>query len=315
VPLQRWRGLPRLLHLICLSTHMWLSRKEFLEVIERVPLVSIDLVIRDPKNRILLGRRTNEPARGEWFVPGGRIYKDESLPIAFQRICRDEIKEEHSQGEARFVGCFTNKYRTNRYLEPGITTHYVVLAYELRLTDKFKLPEAEQHTEFRWFTQEKADPHLSKEADPDVNEYVLPYFRDSSGMRVAQYQALNARRDVFNNLLWQTPVISLTAQAFLFTIILSKDGTEPGRTIACFLSLTSALASLHLLAKHRFLETQHAVLLHAYEDARRWYAANRIFKPANVTLRVKAYWVWRILLWAFFIAAALSLQMSLIGLL
>ena len=31
-----------------------------------------------------MGQRTNEPARGSWFVPGGRILKDEPLDEAMQ---------------------------------------------------------------------------------------------------------------------------------------------------------------------------------------------------------------------------------------
>lgn len=292
---------------------MQLTSEEFLDVIARTPLVSIDLVIRDQKNRILLGRRANEPAKGKWFVPGGRIYKDESLADAFQRICAIEIEERHTQGEARFVGTFTHKYDTNVFLASGITTHYVVLAFELRLTDSFKLPTTTQHSEFRWFTQEEADPDLNRGTDPDVHQYVLAYFRDPSGMDEAQYQALNARRDIFNNLVWQTPVISLTAQAFLFTIILSKDGTDLGRIIGSILALISALGSLQLLAKHRFMEVQHAMILQSYETAHTWYAANRQFRAPNWVVRRSSYWVWIGVLWTFFFAAVLSIPMIFLG--
>jgi hypothetical protein len=40
------------------------------------PLVSIDLIIRDNADRVLLGLRNNEPAKGYFFVPGGIILKD-----------------------------------------------------------------------------------------------------------------------------------------------------------------------------------------------------------------------------------------------
>jgi len=55
---------------------MRLGREEFLEVVERAPLVSIDLIVRRGDGLVLLGRRTNEPAKDFWFVPGGRIYKN-----------------------------------------------------------------------------------------------------------------------------------------------------------------------------------------------------------------------------------------------
>ncbi len=59
-----------------------LARDAFLAVVRDAPLVSIDLVLPDDVGRLLMGLRTNEPARGSWFVPGGRILKDEPLDEA-----------------------------------------------------------------------------------------------------------------------------------------------------------------------------------------------------------------------------------------
>ena len=53
-----------------------LPSKKFEVVVESTPLVSIDLVVRAPDKKILLGKRVNRPAQGYWFVPGGRILKD-----------------------------------------------------------------------------------------------------------------------------------------------------------------------------------------------------------------------------------------------
>src|SRR3954466_13792753 len=54
-----------------------LSDAQFADVVRLAPLVSIDLVIRDPDGDVLVGLRTNAPAKGFWFVPGGRIRKNE----------------------------------------------------------------------------------------------------------------------------------------------------------------------------------------------------------------------------------------------
>jgi colanic acid biosynthesis protein WcaH len=317
---------------------MHLSDQDFLEVITRTPLVSIDLVVRNPKNRILLGFRTNEPAKGKWFVPGGRIKKGENIEDAFQRICLTEIKETHSKSEARLIGVFTHIHDKNVFLVEGIRTHYVVLAYELRFSEDFELQKTEQHSKFRWFTPEEVDPPKGEKAYPDVHKLVVPYFRHPSQMAPEQYDALNARRDSFNNLLWQTPVLSLTAQAFLFTIIFSTGASTVGRIVAGILSAIIAVASLQLLAKHRFMEKQHAKILHTYEDACKPYAANRSFKAMNRestikpqsgikllkwfykrldncfkawTLNWSSYLVWRIVLWTIFYAALLSLGLNL----
>jgi colanic acid biosynthesis protein WcaH len=85
-----------------------LSNQELLEVIQRTPLVSIDLVARDSDSRMLLGLRMNEPAKDTWFVPGGRILKDESLDDAFTRITRSELGIECLRSQACFLGLFTH---------------------------------------------------------------------------------------------------------------------------------------------------------------------------------------------------------------
>lgn len=51
---------------------------EFAHIVRLAPLVSIDLIIRAAKQNVLVALRTNEPARGVYFVPGGRIRKDET---------------------------------------------------------------------------------------------------------------------------------------------------------------------------------------------------------------------------------------------
>ncbi len=38
-------------------------------VIRHRPIVCIDLLVRDPEERLLVGMRKNRPAQGTWFVP------------------------------------------------------------------------------------------------------------------------------------------------------------------------------------------------------------------------------------------------------
>ena len=79
-----------------------------------------------------------------------------------------------------------------------------------------------------------------------------------------QYQVVAARRQNYDNLLWQTPVISLTGQAFLFTIALGS-GSKLSRIIASLLALIAALASSQPLARHRHFEVYYSKLLESVE--------------------------------------------------
>jgi colanic acid biosynthesis protein WcaH len=64
----------------------FLAEKDFIELIDRAPLVSIDLVITRPDGKVLLGKRVNSPAANTWFAPGGRIEKFEDVDEALKRI-------------------------------------------------------------------------------------------------------------------------------------------------------------------------------------------------------------------------------------
>jgi colanic acid biosynthesis protein WcaH len=129
----------------------WLERSAFLDLVRLAPLVSIDLVVSDPAGRLLLGRRNNAPAKGFWFVPGGRILKGERLDAAFARVARAELGLELSRSDGRFLGVFEHLYDDNVSERGGFGTHYVVLAHAVELKDG-TLPAADpQHSAYRWW--------------------------------------------------------------------------------------------------------------------------------------------------------------------
>lgn len=132
-----------------------LSDDEFLEVVRNTPLVSMDLVVRDSQGRVLLGLRTNEPAKGFWFVPGGRIRKDERLAEAFARLTREELGCAKALADARLLGVYEHLYDTNALGAHGVTTHYVVLGYELCLEAAVASLPLAQHSGYRWVSVEQ----------------------------------------------------------------------------------------------------------------------------------------------------------------
>ena len=80
-----------------------------------------------------------------------------------------------------------------------------------------------------------------------------------------QYSILNARRDNYNNLIWNTPMLSLAALSFLFTIIFSDRIGSTELLILSVLSLIFSVFSMQLLMKHRFFESKIAKTLHQFE--------------------------------------------------
>ena len=83
---------------------MWLSNELFRSVVDSTPLISIDLVVLNSKGECLLGQRLNRPAQGNWFVPGGRILKNETLDAAFNRLTLEELGKVSARSDARLLG-------------------------------------------------------------------------------------------------------------------------------------------------------------------------------------------------------------------
>jgi colanic acid biosynthesis protein WcaH len=96
-----------------------IDNSDFARIIRYAPLVSIDIIVRDPQGKALLGLRANEPARGKYFVPGGAIRKNETIRDAFARILKAEIGIEASLDNATFLGVFEHFYETNRFGIPN----------------------------------------------------------------------------------------------------------------------------------------------------------------------------------------------------
>ncbi|WP_040890389.1 GDP-mannose mannosyl hydrolase [Vibrio ezurae] len=125
----------------------------FKTVVAATPLISMDLVVRNASGDVLLGERTNRPAQGYWFVPGGRILKDETFDAAFKRLTHAELGVELMLSDARFLGPYEHHY-TDNFSEDEFSTHYVVLGYEVILDVAIEALPRDQHQAYQWWSVE-----------------------------------------------------------------------------------------------------------------------------------------------------------------
>lgn len=154
-----------------------LERAKFRDLVMNAPLVSIDLIVRNPENEVLLGLRRNSPAKHMWFVPGGRIWKDERIDRAFKRITEAELGTMFDLKNARFVGVFEHLYSGNFADEPGFGTHYIVLAHEIKIAEESVRFSSKQHRDYRWLSEKQ----LLEEND--VHPYTKDYFISLCSLR------------------------------------------------------------------------------------------------------------------------------------
>lgn len=70
---------------------MILSHEDYRKFLTTMPIVCVDCLVVNKKGEYLLVRRRHEPLKGEYWVPGGRLYKNERLVDAVHRKMREEI--------------------------------------------------------------------------------------------------------------------------------------------------------------------------------------------------------------------------------
>lgn len=133
---------------------MFLRHEDFASVVRFTPLIAIDLIVENTRGEFLLGQRTNRPARGYWFVPGGRVQKDESWEIAFARLTQTELGLRLPLDKGEFYGVWQHFYDDN-FSGEDFSTHYIVLGFRLRVSENdLQLPDV-QHDAYRWLAIEE----------------------------------------------------------------------------------------------------------------------------------------------------------------
>jgi colanic acid biosynthesis protein WcaH len=68
----------------------FIPEKLYRTFLENMPVACVDVAVVD-HGSVLLVKRKDAPARGQWWVPGGRVWKGEMLRDTAARKARDEV--------------------------------------------------------------------------------------------------------------------------------------------------------------------------------------------------------------------------------
>ena len=70
----------------------WIDNDLFREIVDNLPICTIDvLFFNKEKNKTLLFKRNNEPAKGIYFPIGGRLFKNEDFKKGAVRQAKREL--------------------------------------------------------------------------------------------------------------------------------------------------------------------------------------------------------------------------------
>ena len=101
------------------------------KIISSVPILTVDALIQNKRGNYLLVKRNNKPLKGQWFVSGGRVYKNETLKNAIRRKVREELGLKVIW--AKPIGYYEDFYKSNAFnLKEGVHTVSVVFKVKTR---------------------------------------------------------------------------------------------------------------------------------------------------------------------------------------
>lgn len=123
---------------------MLVSDEEYERFLAVFPRVCVDILVQDGRGRVLLLKRTNEPASGQWWFPGGRVYIGETRFDAARRKLWEECRIDAP--ELVELGSRDLFFQTPKGLH-----HDVTIVFRLEIPSALQIFTDSQSSDFGWF--------------------------------------------------------------------------------------------------------------------------------------------------------------------
>jgi acetyl-CoA carboxylase carboxyl transferase subunit beta len=128
---------------------MLVSEKLYSRILRVMPIPCVDLLVVDDEGRVLLLLRSNEPAAGQWWFPGGRIFFGELRRDAAKRKLEEECGLSSTQFEE--IGTF------DLLLDSGSNqrSHAITTLFKVQIASGHNIRLDPQSSEACWLTPQK----------------------------------------------------------------------------------------------------------------------------------------------------------------
>lgn len=151
---------------------MYIPEEKFREIETLMPLACLNAIIVDSEGRVLVMKRNNEPAKGLYWFPGGRIKLGQSLEEALKEQIKEETGLEWSDLKVLKLASVDSNIFKSR--------HTVNINFLLKKVSKSKVQVNQEHSEFKWlrpeeFDREKLDPYLKWALNGDWGSFEFDF--------------------------------------------------------------------------------------------------------------------------------------------
>lgn len=150
---------------------MFIPDALYREITRVMPISCVDLLVVDDRGYVLLVRRHNEPAKGQWWLPGGRVHFGETRAAAALRKLHEECGLDALAGEPEEL------LTADIILSDGQggTSHAISTVFLIIVTDHAKLHLDQQSVEAAW---RQPRVWLAENLDPFVTQVLTRKFQD-----------------------------------------------------------------------------------------------------------------------------------------
>ena len=129
------------------------------DIIHALPILCVDLLIKNSEGKYLLHLRDNEPLKNEWWVPGGRVHIGEELVVALMRKLSEELSI-NIKSSSKLVGIYEDFFNSSSFGEH--LYHTISFVYEFNIDEMDDLDIFLDSTSSKWCFQNNLPERLLK---------------------------------------------------------------------------------------------------------------------------------------------------------
>ena len=132
---------------------MFINKNLYNSIRKVIPTICVDLIVLNEEDNFLLVRRNESPAKGDWWFPGGRIFKNETISNTVKRKGIEEIGLQLEINKIISV-------EESIFNDENPNIHTVNLVVSTKVLSKTEIILDNSSSEYRWFS--KIDNSLHK---------------------------------------------------------------------------------------------------------------------------------------------------------
>ncbi|MBA7700025.1 GDP-mannose mannosyl hydrolase [subsurface metagenome] len=131
-----------------------IPEKEYKKILENIPVCCVDIVVCH-NNKVILILRKTKPVKDKWWLPGGRIYKNEKLEEAAIRKVYEEIGLKVRIEKK--IGVYETMFHDGPFNDFGVHTINICFLAKSEENPSIKLNK--HHLKYKWIVKIEKDLH------------------------------------------------------------------------------------------------------------------------------------------------------------